>query len=52
MELGGKYIVVGSDAHRASELGSYFDEVYKTLREMGVDEITVYERRKPILKKI
>jgi len=49
LELGGKYITIGSDAHRASEIASNFDKVYDLLKELDIKEITVYEKRKPIL---
>jgi len=52
LELGGKHITIGSDAHRLGAVGVYFDRVYDLLKSLNINEITVYEKRKPVLKTV
>ncbi len=49
-ELGGEIITVGSDAHRAEDLGKGIDDAIELVRSAGFAGITVFEQRKPILK--
>lgn len=51
-ELGGKILTVGSDAHVAKDLGSYFGEAYELAEAAGFDEIAVFHDRVPEFKKI
>ena len=51
-ELGGKIITVGSDAHQAKDLASYFEMAYGMLQLAGFDEVAVYHHRKPDFVKI
>lgn len=51
-ELGGKIITIGSDAHKVSDLASYFDIVYDMLDSIGFDEFAVYHERVPQFVKI
>ena len=51
LELGGKRITLGSDAHDA-RVGLNFDRVLPMLRELGISEITEFHDRKPVLVKI
>lgn len=48
-ELGGKYVTVGSDAHRREDLASGAEEAYALLRACGFTHYTVYEKHKPVL---
>ena len=48
-ELGGRYVTVGSDAHRWADVGSGVEEAMDILRRSGFDEFTVYAGRKPQL---
>lgn len=51
-ELGGKIITIGSDAHQAEDLASYFDVGLDILEQSGFDKIAVYHNRKPDFVKI
>ena len=46
-ELGGEIITLGSDAHRAIDLASHFNEVGEPLLAMGFKEIAFYRNRMP-----
>lgn len=46
-ELGGEIITVGSDAHKADDLASGFDRIYKVLVNSGFKYYTVFKNRKP-----
>lgn len=48
-ELGGKYITIGSDAHRWGDIGSGLEEGYKLAEKCGFSYVTVFEKREPIL---
>ncbi|MDD5952597.1 MAG: histidinol-phosphatase HisJ family protein [Oscillospiraceae bacterium] len=48
-ELGGKYVTIGSDAHRWADVGSGVEEAMNILKNAGFDEFTVYINRKPHL---
>lgn len=51
-ELGGSIITIGSDAHKASDLGSNFDMAIDILEKVGFDEVAFYHKRKPDFIKI
>ncbi len=51
-ELGGKLITLGSDAHRAVDLGSHFDVGREILLSAGFTEIAVYRKRIPHFEKL
>jgi histidinol phosphate phosphatase HisJ family len=51
-EMGGEIITVGSDAHRVGEAGAYIADGLEILREAGFKYVTVFNKRKPIYKKI
>ncbi|MBR5746444.1 MAG: histidinol-phosphatase HisJ family protein [Clostridia bacterium] len=44
-ELGGRDITVGSDAHRASDVGAGLKETYGLLSEVGFKYVTAFENR-------
>ncbi len=44
--------VLGSDAHRAQDIGYQFPEVIAMLKDLGVREIARFEKRKPIFEAI
>lgn len=46
-ELGGELLTIGSDAHKADDLGSHFDQCRQLLLSCGFRYYTVYHRRKP-----
>lgn len=48
LELGGRYITIGSDAHRKEDIYSHFDDVLKMLADIGYEYFTVYEDKQPI----
>lgn len=51
-EMGGEILTVGSDAHVAKDIGSYFTEVEALLSECGFRYYTVYDKRIPDFIKI
>ncbi len=48
-ELGGKYITLGSDAHRWGDISSGIEEGLDMLHECGYTHFTVFEKREPKL---
>ena len=46
-KLGGKIITLGSDAHKARELGLNFEEAIDMINCVGFDEIAIYHNRIP-----
>lgn len=46
-ELGGKYITIGSDAHRAEGVGGSFDRGIAMAREAGFDRVVYYIQHQP-----
>jgi histidinol-phosphatase (PHP family) len=45
--LGGKLITLGSDAHRAEDIGKGIPEGIKLLKQAGFDKYCIYKKRKP-----
>lgn len=52
IELGGKIITIGSDAHRTQDLGKDFNKVYDLLEYLKINEIAIFHNRKPEFIKI
>ncbi|MCI9575165.1 MAG: histidinol-phosphatase HisJ family protein [Clostridiales bacterium] len=48
-ELGGKYVTIGSDAHRWADIGSGVEEGLDLIKRAGFDSFTVFINRKPKL---
>lgn len=46
-ELGGKYVTLGSDAHRWGDIGSGIENGLDMLHSCGFTHFTVYEKRQP-----
>ncbi len=51
-ELGGRYITIGSDAHRAGEVGADLNVAETLMKEAGFTQYTVYFDRQPQLLSI
>lgn len=51
-ELGGEIITVGSDAHKAQDVGSYLDLASEILLLCGFKYYTIYEKRSPEYHKL
>lgn len=51
-ELGGKYVTIGSDAHRVSDIGYGIEKGIEIAKTCGFDYFTVFENRKPELVQI
>ena len=51
-ELGGRDITVGSDAHRASDIGAGIKEACELLREVGFRYVTTFENRQKSYEKL
>ena len=49
--LGGKIITIGSDAHKAADVGTAFDKVSSILGKCGFTAYYTYKNRKPIVHK-
>lgn len=52
VELGGKIITIGSDAHTKEQIAMDFSKAYEILKELKVEYITTFENMKPIFRKI
>ncbi|MCX5773208.1 MAG: histidinol-phosphatase HisJ family protein [Fusobacteria bacterium] len=50
--LGGEIITVGSDAHRAIDIGFEFSKAEELLQTLGFGYYTLFEKRKPIFQKL
>lgn len=48
VSLGGKMITIGSDAHSTEFLGYHFDDVVWLLKEYGISQYTVFQKRIPM----
>ena len=46
--LGGKVITVGSDSHRAKDVGRHITYIYEKLKEIGFKDICTFEKMKPV----
>ena len=44
-ELGGRFVTIGSDAHRVSAVGNFFDRALKFIRELDLTPVTFCERK-------
>ena len=47
--FGGRYVTIGSDAHRAEVVGNYFDAALNFVKEIGLTPVTFYQRKLEIL---
>lgn len=47
-ELGGKYVTLGSDAHKHTDLCRHFDSTIEKIKHYGFDKITYFENRIPV----
>ena len=52
VELGGKKITLGSDAHIADNIAKGFDEAIAMLKELGICEIYSFKKRSPVAHRI
>ena len=43
-ELGGRYVTIGSDAHRVAAIGNYFSRALDFVRELNLTPVTFHER--------
>ena len=48
-DLGGEYVTIGSDAHYAADIGANIGDGLALLQQAGFEDITIYDRREPIL---
>ncbi len=51
-ELGGKYITLGSDAHKAERISQNFDTAIELIKTAGFDAYCYYEKHCPVEVKI
>lgn len=49
VEMGGRHVTLGSDAHRTEQVAAHFDVALETIRAAGIDHLTQFERRKKSL---
>lgn len=47
--LGGRYVTIGSDAHRPQDVGAGLREGYRIARQAGFENIALYRGREPFL---
>jgi histidinol-phosphatase (PHP family) len=45
VEMGGKNVTLGSDAHRISEVGLHLDEAIHALKNVGIHQVMQFEKR-------
>ena len=43
--FGGRYVTIGSDAHRPEVIGDHFDEALKFIYEIGLIPVTFCQRK-------
>ena len=48
-ELGGEHITVGSDAHRANDIGAGIERGMEIAKACGFDHVTIFQDRAPVL---
>ena len=48
-ELGGKYVTIGSDAHRWGDVGAGIEDGLNMLLHCGFTHFTVYSKREPVM---
>lgn len=51
-ELGGKIITIGSDAHKAEDVGTYIPYIQEELKKIGFNYICTFEKMEPIFHKL
>lgn len=51
-ELGGEIITLGSDGHAPEQIAWEFEKVPSILKEAGFEYFTVFQKRKPVFKKL
>ena len=51
-ELGGKIITIGSDAHKAENVGEHIPYIQEELRKIGFTDICTFDKMKPIFHKL
>lgn len=49
IRLGGRYITIGSDAHKPEHVAYGFDRVRETLIYLGFRQYVIFEKRNPVL---
>lgn len=50
--LGGKIITIGSDAHKAENVGEHIPYIQEELRKIGFTDICTFDKMKPIFHKL
>ena len=48
-ELGGRYVTLGSDAHRWGDVGAGIEDGLNLLLKCGFTHFTVYSKREPVM---
>ncbi len=48
-ECGGRYVTVGSDSHKSSDVGSDIECAYEVMKKCGFDKVTVFKGGEKIL---
>ena len=51
-ELGGKIITIGSDAHKAKNVGEHIPYIQEELKKIGFTDICTFDKMKPIFHKL
>ena len=52
IELGGSYITIGSDGHKPEHLAFDFNKEADILKNMGIQQYAIFEKRKPFFVQI
>ncbi len=45
VEMGGRHVTLGSDAHRLDQVAAGFDQAMEAIKAAGLDHVTKFERR-------
>ena len=51
-ELGGKIITIGSDAHKAVNVGSHIDFIQQELKNIGFRYFCTFDKMKPVFHEL
>lgn len=48
-DLGGRYVTIGSDAHKVAAIGNYFSDALKFAEELDLTPVTFCQRKREVL---
>lgn len=51
-QMGGEFVIIGSDAHKEEFIGYRLDEALNLIREAGIPYVATYDKHQPVLHKL